>query len=58
MDFPIIGSTGIPLFSSWSLEYGYGELPNSWITLQKDSSLRVINDTLGFLPLHSLLILL
>ena len=52
--FPIIGSTGIPLFSSWSLEYGYGELPNSWITLQKDSSLRVINDTLGFLPLHSL----
>lgn len=53
--FPIIGSTGIPLFSSWSLEYGYGELPNSWTVLQKDSSQRVINDTLGFLPLQSLI---
>jgi len=53
--FPIIGSTGIPLFSSWSLEYGYGELPSSWIVLQKDSLFRVINDTLGYLPLYSLI---
>jgi subtilisin family serine protease len=30
----IIGSTMIPLFSSWSLEFGIGEVPNTWFPIQ------------------------
>ncbi|MFM8839872.1 MAG: S8 family serine peptidase [bacterium] len=48
-ELAIIGSTMIPLFSSWSLEIGIGDVPNAWTPIQQFKQDRILNDTLGVL---------
>jgi hypothetical protein len=47
----ITGSTIVPLFRSWTLQIGPGEMPadTSWTMLVKDSNQRVSQDTLALL---------
>ncbi|HEX2786676.1 MAG TPA: S8 family serine peptidase [Ignavibacteria bacterium] len=42
---PVCISAASPLFQSYSLYYGIGELPDNWIPLQSNVSNQVLNDT-------------
>lgn len=48
---PIIGSTVTPMFSAWSLDYGFGDTPTMWNSIAFIKQVRVMNDTLGFLTI-------
>jgi subtilisin family serine protease len=52
----IIGSTMVPLFSSWSLEFGIGEVPNEWFPIQSYMQDRILEDTLGVLSISDSLL--
>ena len=51
-ELAIIGSTMIPLFTSWSLEFGIGEVPNEWFPIQSYMQDRILRDTLGVLKFN------
>jgi len=51
-ELAIIGSTMIPMFNSWSLEYGIGENPSTWNPIKIYAQDRILNDTLGKLRIN------
>jgi subtilisin family serine protease len=52
----IIGSTMIPLFTSWSLDFGIGEVPNEWFPIKSYMQDRILQDTLGVLSISDSLL--
>ena len=55
-ELAIIGSTMIPLFTSWSLEFGIGDVPNEWFPIQSYMQDRILRDTLGVLRISDSLL--
>lgn len=43
----VIGSAIAPFLETWSLEYGSGESPSSWVSISEGNQSGKLNDTLG-----------